>query len=115
MAMPRTRRRAVDRPAPASVTSTTSISSWPQFTGTVTSPFIPARAAARSTASARLFCLRDRGEITVVHLAEPVVHTLSAGPVEALAEDGIPEDLRPVRRPRIVGIRDGGAATLGRE
>src|SRR5439155_11745758 len=110
MAMPRTRRRAVDRPAPASVTSTTVIQLLAAVHGYRD---LAAHSCESGRAEHRVracFCLRDRGEITVVHLAEPVVHTLSAGLVEALAEDGIPEDLPPVRRRRSVGIRDGGAA-----
>ena len=115
MAMPRTRRRAVDRPG-------TGVRDFDYVVQLLAAAHGYRDLAAHSGESGRAehrvracFCLRDRGEITVVLLAEPVVHTLSAGPVEALAEDGIPEDLRPVRRPRIVGIRDGGAATLGRE
>src|SRR3990172_297666 len=51
--MPSTRRLAALRPAPASVTSITSYSSWPQFTGATISPSSAVSAALRSTASPR--------------------------------------------------------------
>src|SRR5439155_17565796 len=94
MAMPRTRRRAVDRPAPASVTSTTVIQLLAAAHGYRDLAVHSCESGRAEHRVRACFRLRDRGEITVVHLAEPVVHSLNAGPVEALAEDGVAENLR---------------------